>query len=266
MAIKRIIPERCPACNEIQARRQPNGRIAVGHNCPHATPGPPNPPREFREDEIIFVPDQPAGGTKADTRQRINSMKRIYKIGFGKTGTTSLHKALLRMGIRSLHENTGCDNAIRSILHEGLSAPVLSKYDAFTDGEEAQRQFQELHARDPDAKFILTTRNVQHWLEAKTINMMECRLQQPPEQAAQHLVDMPTWLAMWEAHHQRVMEFFADKPGSLLVFNCCDGPDGYPELGNFLGMAAPKGPFPKANPSFAKLDFIKRHLTARATR
>lgn len=187
----------------------------------------------------------------------------LWKIGFGKTGTTSLHKALLRMDVRSCHDNKKCDQAARAAARGGRHA-LLRQFDAFTDGEEAQRSYKNIYHWNPEAKFILTVRDVEHWIDSKVMSVMHHRATKPSQA---HELDVDTYALRYEfeKHTKDVQDFFDDKPGSLLVFNCCDGNDGYKELATFLNLSAPHGAWPVSNPSFTKIKAIQQRLVKRAS-
>lgn len=56
MALKNIVHEICPKCGKIAARQDSDGTVCVNaHDCPDAPPGPPDYPRSFRPEQVIFV-------------------------------------------------------------------------------------------------------------------------------------------------------------------------------------------------------------------
>lgn len=56
MAVKALIHEKCQECGARDARKI-GARIQVfGHRCPYAPPGPGDGPRQFRADEVNFIP------------------------------------------------------------------------------------------------------------------------------------------------------------------------------------------------------------------
>lgn len=187
----------------------------------------------------------------------------IFKIGFGKTGTTSLHKALQVLGLRSCHDNTSCDRATDLAVNLKFKHRIFKLFDAFTDGEGAARRFKLLYDSVPETtKFILTTRDVERWIDSKIVSILRHRVRTP---GAAHSMDINTEQLRKEFlwHENDVKEFFADKPDRLLVFNCCDGGHGYPELCKFLGRPVPTEQFPMANVSQRKIEEIKRQLARR---
>ena len=58
MALKRVIESHCPHCGQQQAWQEPDGSVRLSHNCDQQPPGPPNPPKRFRADEVIFKPKE----------------------------------------------------------------------------------------------------------------------------------------------------------------------------------------------------------------
>lgn len=61
MAVKKVVPEKCPRCGQTQARQNPDGSVSVWHNCPNRPPGPPSYPVRFRPGEVQFQPAAPDG-------------------------------------------------------------------------------------------------------------------------------------------------------------------------------------------------------------
>lgn len=89
---------------------------------------------------------------------------KVLGVGLGRTGTTSLAKALRILGYRTLH---WAPNYLRETLEQGLE-PDLRRYaqwDAVTDIP-AALYFREFLAAFPECKFILTVRSEQSWIES----------------------------------------------------------------------------------------------------
>ena len=76
-------------------------------------------------------------------------MKKIFVIGFNKTGTTSFDDLFKNLGINSIHDTIPV-------------MEIIDKYDAFTDGEHPN--FSEYFEKYPDSLFILNTRPMKNWL------------------------------------------------------------------------------------------------------
>src|SRR6476660_2478699 len=82
---------------------------------------------------------------------------KVFGIGFPRTGTTSLVRALNILGIASTHNPAG--------LLTDANDPVLDAFDGFADNP-IPILYAELDARYPHSKFILTDRDVDSWLRS----------------------------------------------------------------------------------------------------
>ena len=74
-------------------------------------------------------------------------MKKIFNLGLPKTGTTSFHYLMEQLGLKSLHDSQykdGFDSVSGSISH----------------------QYETLHKRFPDARYVLTLRDEMDWLKS----------------------------------------------------------------------------------------------------
>lgn len=61
MAVKRNVREFCEKCGERDARDDGNYVWWGLHKCPHAAPGPINPPRRSPKTEVCFIPGSQDG-------------------------------------------------------------------------------------------------------------------------------------------------------------------------------------------------------------
>ena len=170
---------------------------------------------------------------------------RIFLIGFNKCGTTSFHDYFQANGIASVHWRA---NTLALALQRNLHAgnPMLEGIDrwtAYTDMNcipgspwgrsnsdsapliEGCRYFRELQRENPEALFILNTRDPFDWLRS--------RLQHDQGQfAAAYLRALNgegirnkqqlqrRWLRDWYEHHAEVLSYFqATAANKLLVFH-----------------------------------------------
>ena len=98
---------------------------------------------------------------------------KIFGIGFYKTGTTTLYEALRLLGYRTVNGDTprsypGADDGetlIRQIDAGDYRLPTFEMFDAFTDNPYFRiwRQIYDLY---PDAKYILTARDDDAWIDS----------------------------------------------------------------------------------------------------
>lgn len=132
-------------------------------------------------------------------------MKKIFVIGFNKTGTTSFDALFKNLGINSTH-----DCSYIPVLN------IIDEYDAFTDGDHLN--FQEYFNKYPDSLFILNTRPMKKWLisrykHAEHHQFQDCWCWPISEEKTNN------WITTRETHHKNVIQFFKNKPNKLLLIN-----------------------------------------------
>lgn len=201
-------------------------------------------------------------------------MGKIFNIGLPKTGTHSLHTALQQLGYRSLHNPLD----LRRQCFEGRYRFDRDDWDALTNfGEHCYPQ---LDAAYPDSKFILTVRDMDQWLDSYHRQIGESNGQHD----VMRIINRRTWYRpeMWyralltrggldvpltnlhvrleifgtyhfhaercryvyETHYKNAIDYFRDRPDSLLVLDICGG-DGWSTLCEFLGRGdVPQTQFP----------------------
>lgn len=126
---------------------------------------------------------------------------------------------------------------------------LIDRFDAFRDNP-WPLLFRELHAYRPDSRFILTIRPTKGWVASVVGHFGE---KSSPMRQWIYGVGSPLgaetdYAARYDRHNREVLEFFSDKPGSLLVMDLTAG-DGWQELCAFLGgVDIPAEPFPHSNP------------------
>lgn len=179
-------------------------------------------------------------------------MSKIFCIGLNKTGTRSLHTALVRLGFRSLHAGTiKCPAAanvkVRRAIAEGR--PLLHYFNpriqAFSDLEELSTNFDVADRQYPGSYFILTYRDLDSWLASRTGHVQRniWRHKLGKYRGNWLTIDVPAWVAEWHSHHQRIHDYFRGQEHRLLKLNICAGA-GYNLLCPFLNKACPSETFP----------------------
>lgn len=163
-------------------------------------------------------------------------MQKIFCVGFSKTGTFSLNKALLILGYKSVHtmeiQNTINKNTRRKCrLLEGYESP-----DAYTDF--VFTYFRRLDKDYPNSTFICTYRD-------------------PTEiafSAIRHSIskNFPFFSSYKRnffravKHFDNVFSYFNGGKKKFLIMRICDG-DGWGKLCPFLGKEVPQQSFPWEN-------------------
>ena len=173
---------------------------------------------------------------------------KIFGIGYHKTGTTSLASALKRLGYRVTGPN-GVDNPRIAEEALRLALALAPEYDAFQDNP-WPLLYRELDARFPGSRFILTLRPTDEWIASVVKHFGE---EETPMRAWIYGHGSPAgheaaYVERYERHNREVVEYFASRPGDLLVLRITEG-EGWEQLCPFLGRPIPKTPFPHRNRS-----------------
>lgn len=178
--------------------------------------------------------------------------RKIFCIGFQKTGTSSLGRALQALGysvsdsIRVLNRKVDWKNPdprpeiVKKVLE------VVARVDAIQDSPNAFI-YKELDAAYPQAKFILTVRDTADWLESYRRFFTD---RNNPLRRWMYGVDRfsgheARYQRIYEAQNAEIIEYFAPRPDDFLIMDLARG-DGWIKLVNFLGEEALK-PFPHVN-------------------
>jgi len=175
----------------------------------------------------------------------------VFGIGLNKTGTTSLHEALQTLGYRSLHwGGPQARSLVRRAMAEGR--PMLHYLDreleAVCDLEEVTYNFQLADAQYPGARFILTVRDLEAWIESRCRHVESNRAAKAAGKYHGSFleIDVDAWRADYLNHTERVREHFRDRPDDLLELDVAAG-NGWGPLCAFLGHEVPEAPFPSQN-------------------
>ena len=188
---------------------------------------------------------------------------KVFCIGYNKTGTTSMAKALkelgYRVGVQADAERLMDDWAVRDFRR---IVRYCRTADAFQDVPfSVEFTYQILDYAFPESKFILTVRNsAEEWVESyrrflgkmfgtaesPTVDQVKSsryvaegwmwRLVQNVygvDETSFH--DLSIYKAHYEDHNKRVLEYFRRRPADLLVLNLAD-PLSMKSLCEFLGI------------------------------
>jgi len=180
-------------------------------------------------------------------------MKKVFCIGFQKTGTTSLEAALGLLGYRvtSTFGKTMEYSALKAA-HVEMALEIAAGVDAVQDMP-WPLLYRELDAAFPCAKFILTERDEDAWWFSILghFGNNPAVLQQLTygEDAGAPLGNEARYRETYRAHNAAVREYFADRPDDLLIMDL-KASKGWDDLCAFLEQPVPDVPFPKANQPF----------------
>lgn len=177
---------------------------------------------------------------------RYTLWKKLFGIGLSRTGTTSLADALNALGYRVSHYTW----PHQAVQEWGLRRLYFAK-DGGTDIT-VSAIFPRLDRLFPDSRFIYTERDVEPWL-ASVERHFARRGEVPPIERQLRIkmygtdrFDRARLEQAYHAHHDRVLTYFEDRPGSLLRLRICDG-EGWERLCPFVGRQRPGIPFPHAS-------------------
>ncbi|MBK1631361.1 hypothetical protein CKO31_11540 [Thiohalocapsa halophila] len=173
---------------------------------------------------------------------------KIFCIGLSKTGTTSLTEALRILGFDAVHWYA-TKHAFRYTADGGIDIDwdFFERHDAFADTPIA-RIYPQLDERYPDAKFILTVRDIDAWLESFADQFAAGGLDPFSAQLHRDLYGTPAFdtagcRRAFRTHRDGAQRHFAGRSGKLLQLDV-SRPDAWLRLCGFLGLAVPEQPFP----------------------
>lgn len=175
--------------------------------------------------------------------------QKVFVIGFHKTGTTSLGKALQILGykvcgsLKEAYDYNTQENPREYIFSRAKEQ--LKKYEAFQDTPWFLF-YRELYELYPDAYYILTIRPEDKWIKSvqKHFGKNKFHYHDLIYKDRDSITQEVHYRKIYNEHNENVISFFKGK-ANLKVLNveCTEWKD----LGSFLNTSTPKSPFPHAN-------------------
>ena len=155
--------------------------------------------------------------------------KKIFAIGFNKSGTSSLHALFHELGRPSFHgvEWRSCEDM--AIFHE---------YDCFSDG--IPEDLPKLDRYFPDSKFILQVRELDGWIFSRLGHI--AKEKRKGSHVATEYWDVTdsavkTWILQRNRYHLDVMDYFSRRPEDLLIVNFIRDEGAATKICEFLGYS-----------------------------
>ena len=186
---------------------------------------------------------------------------KVFCIGFQKTGTTSMERALQQLDYRVaglFGLLTPIEELRRTYLDIALK--TAAEHDAVQDTP-WPLVYRQLDEAFPGSRFILNVRDTDSWYKsiASHFNDTPGPLQQLTygDDAPAPVGHEARYKQVYEAHNADVLEYFKNRPNDLLVMDLQAG-HGWPELCGFLGVPVPETPFYHANPAKVRESLIYR--------
>lgn len=201
-------------------------------------------------------------------------MEKIFGVGFSKTGTTSLEKALEILGYKVCRGHWKFSHTFylhALYIHKDYDEifRLVNYWDAFSDAPWGGTDlYLQLYNKFPNAKYILTVREPESWYESfeKLITMFDLNHETALESYhangmygsayffkhifgieklagnKQKLIDH------FMLYNEKIINFFSCHPASFTVYDIISG-EGWQKLCKFLGVKIPENDFPHANKS-----------------
>lgn len=177
---------------------------------------------------------------------------KVFAIGFQKTGTSSLGKALEILGYRVggywPFRDYGNHQNLTYELLLNRAFELVEKYDAFQDTP-WPILYQDLDRKYPNSKFILVIRDPDDWIRSVLKDFGHY-----PNAIHELIYGVPfpegyesIWIEKYEKHNSDVKKYFKDRPSDLLVMNLNYGETCWENLAPFLGKEIPNCPWPHTN-------------------
>ena len=176
----------------------------------------------------------------------VNSETKVFGLGLARTGTTSMHRAMLMLGLRSAPESTA--------LLDDLDHDFLSSYDAFFDNPIPFR-YPALAELYPASRFIVTQRPLDSWLVSMEylfgpgLDRLDAETRARGDRVHRSVYgtdrfDAELLAGVYERHYQEVRAFVSDRRHVWLDLR--DGFEWDP-ICELLDLPVPSGRFPHAN-------------------
>lgn len=186
--------------------------------------------------------------------------RKVFGVGYHKTGTTSLANALYTLGFNVTGYFGTRDADVARGIYE-LAYVLADRFDAAQDMP-WPALFKELDRRYPDSKFILTIRQEEQWIKSVVRHFKRHSIS-----THQWVYGVKTaqgneevYLSRYREHNRAVLDYFKDRPNDLLVMDITNG-DGWEKLCPFLDLDIPPFEFPMQNITETGLDqFVARVL------
>jgi len=172
--------------------------------------------------------------------------RKVFGIGFHKTGTTTLKVALKKLGYRVTGADGTRDPDIATNLYPMVDE-LAEQFDGFQD-DPWPLVYERMDKRYPGSKFILTVRDEDKWIAS---NVAQFGTEETPMRKMIYGVGGPKgneaiFVERMKRHNDDVKAYFSDRPNNLLILNI-EKEGGWPPICGFLDEPIPSTPFPHAN-------------------
>lgn len=170
--------------------------------------------------------------------------KKVFAIGFNKSGTTSLDFLFSSLALPSYHglKWRECDDL-----------KLLRTYDCFSD--DIPKDLAKLDSLFPGSKFILQVRDLESWVYSRLAHIERAKeknkIKGSPRWDNTEFA-VKSWIRKRNDHHLFVLSYFADRPSDILIVNFIRDKLAATKVANFLGFRGEyKRPKKNINPKVA---------------
>jgi len=137
--------------------------------------------------------------------------KKVFAIGFNKSGTTSLHALFTTMKRPSYHgiQWRDCNNL-----------KLLRTYDCFSDG--IPKDLAKLDRLFPGSKYILQVRDLDTWVYSRLAHIAMGKMNNKYSTGLEWDTTeyaIKAWIKKRNDHHLFVLSYFFERPSDLLIIN-----------------------------------------------
>ncbi len=174
-------------------------------------------------------------------------MRKVFCIGFHRTGTSSLGRALGILGYSVTGPNRTQDPDI-STNALPMALALSERYDAFQDNP-WPLLYREMDRHWPGSKFVLTIRPPEEWIRSvlSQFGSRSTPMRQWIYGAGSPVGNEDVYLARYARHNSEVHDYFRGRECDLRTLDITSG-GGWGELCGFLGHDEPDCAFPHVVP------------------
>jgi hypothetical protein len=153
--------------------------------------------------------------------------RKVFVIGFNKTGTSSIHIIFKNLGLPSYHGGKwrSCNNL-----------KLLRLYDCFSDG--TPRDLIKLDQMFPNSKFILQVRELETWILSRLSHIERSKRTGKHKGVATWDVTeyaVRTWIENRNRYHIFVLNYFLNRKQNILIINYTRDSMASQKICQFLG-------------------------------
>jgi hypothetical protein len=174
---------------------------------------------------------------------------KVFCLGLSRTGTSSLHAASVILRMPAIHYPI---ELAHRWFNGDFSISTTEPYQFISDLP-TPLFFEEFDFSHPGARFILTYRPVDRWLDSVERHFRATQASST-KTVPRDLVRLACYgttvfhkqrmLSLYQRHLDRVSRYFASRPGDLLTINIDEEKNPWAVLCKFLQLPVPEFPFP----------------------